>query len=91
MGVASVGGNFTMVVRYANGASSAQYLKVQVNGATVMNGASDFFDFPPTGGWDSWGTRTINFAATSAPTVKLMGGGSAKKGPKVDVAWIQFQ
>ena len=89
--LAGSGGNLSVVVRYSNGTSGNLFLKVQVNNATVMNGSSEYFEFAPTGGWNTFSTRTVSFSASSAPTVKLVGGGSAKKGPRVDVAWIQFQ
>jgi hypothetical protein len=89
--LANTAGAYSLVVRYANGSTSPVYLKVQVNNVTIKNGSSDYYDFAPTGSWDSWSTRTLSFTAASAPTVKLVGGGSAKKGPKVDVTWIQFQ
>lgn len=86
----SVAGSYVLEVRYANGSSSNKWIKVQVNGATVMNGASSYWDFAPTGGWDSWATRGIPVSLPSSNTISLVGGGKSKLGPLVDLVFINF-
>jgi hypothetical protein len=75
-------GNYLMDVRYANGSTVTQYLKIQINSTTVMNGASDKWSFPPTGGSDTWGQVSIPASIAANATLWLKGTGTA--GPRVD-------
>jgi hypothetical protein len=86
----SAAGEYALEVRYANGSAGPLSLKVQVNGATVMNGASQYWDFETTGGWDSWALRTIPVTLPASNIITLVGGGGANPGPKVDLAWVRF-
>ncbi|WP_237305054.1 GDSL-type esterase/lipase family protein [Streptomyces qaidamensis] len=46
-------GTATLAIRYANGSTTARPAAVMVNGVTVLSTS-----FEPTGGWNSWTTKT---------------------------------
>jgi hypothetical protein len=77
-------------VRYANGGTATGNLRVQVGTVNVMNGTSANWDFPVTGSWSTWKTRTIPANLTANATIKLMGPTSGAA-PKVDVVSIRAQ
>ena len=70
----------TLTVRYANGGTVSRPLDISVNGKVVAAGKA----FPPTGGWDTWGTVTLTVAlGTGTNIVRATAGGSGG-GPNVD-------
>ncbi len=75
-------GSYLMDVRYANGSTVTQYLKIQIDSTTVMNGASDKWSFPPTGGSDTWAQVSIPASIAANATLWLKGTGTT--GPRVD-------
>jgi hypothetical protein len=75
-------------LRYSNGGSSTANLRLFINNVAVMNGSSANWDFPVTGGWSAWKTRSIAVSLPTGATIKLQGptsGGS----PKVDVVSVR--
>jgi hypothetical protein len=82
------GGAVYLDVRYQNSSTVAQSLRVQVNGAYVMNGSSQNWNFPPTG--SAWGTVSIPANLPAGGTVKLMSPASGR-GPKVEVVSLRAQ
>jgi len=83
-----VGGAVYLDVRYQNSSSASQNLRLQVNGAYVMNGSSQNWSFATTG--SSWGIRSIPVNLPAGATVKLMGPSSGR-GPKVEVVSLRVQ
>jgi hypothetical protein len=83
-------GSVALDVRYSNGGSSTANLRLFVNGAAVMNGSSANWDFPVTGGWGTWQTRTISVSLPINATVKLQGPASGAS-PKVDAVSVRAQ
>jgi hypothetical protein len=77
-------------VRYSNGGTAAANLRLQVAGVNVMNGTSANWDFPVTGSWGTWQTRTIPINLTANATIKFLGPTSGAA-PKVDVVSIRAQ
>ena len=70
----------TLTVRYANGGTVSRPLDISVNGKVVAAGKA----FPPTGGWDTWGTVTLTVAlGTGTNIVRATAGGSGG-GPNLD-------
>jgi len=82
------GGAVYLDVRYQNSTSAALNLRVQVNGAYVMNGSSQNWSFPPTG--SAWGVVSIPANVPTGGTVKLMSPASGR-GPKVEVVSVRVQ
>jgi hypothetical protein len=82
------GGPLFLDVRYQNSAASVAYLRVQVNGAYVMNGSSQNWSFPATG--SGWGIVSIPANLPPGATVKLMGPTSGKA-PRVEVVSVRLQ
>jgi hypothetical protein len=83
-----LGGAVVLDVRYQNSTTAAQSLRVQANGAYVMNGTSQSWDFPVTG--SNWAVRSIPLTMPAGATIKLMGPTSGK-GPKVEVVSLRVQ
>jgi hypothetical protein len=81
--------DYALDVRYANGSSSTANLRLLVNGTPVMNGASDRWTFPSTGGADVWRTRSIPVRIPAGATIQFMGAGTTA--PTVDSVAIRFQ
>ncbi|WP_426502719.1 CBM35 domain-containing protein [Dactylosporangium sp. McL0621] len=75
----AVAGQRTVIVRYANGTTSARPMAVSVNGAAPVT-----VSFPPTANWDTWAPAelTAPFAA-GANTVRLTAT-TANGGPNLD-------
>ncbi len=76
---ASVAGQYTLTLRYANGVASARPVAVSVNGA-----AAGTVQLAPTGNWDTW--RNMTIAASLRPgnnTIRLTSTTSSA-GPNVD-------
>jgi hypothetical protein len=82
------GGAVYLDVRYQNATAAAQNLRVQVNGAFVMNAGSQNWSFPVTG--SAWAVRSIPVTLPAGGMVKLMGPTSGK-GPKVEVVSLRAQ
>jgi len=82
------GGLVYLDVRYQNATVSTQNLRVQVNGAAVLDGGNPSWSFPATG--SGWGIRTIPVNLPANGMVKLMGPPSGK-GPKVEVVSLRAQ
>jgi hypothetical protein len=81
-GVAGDGTGASLVFHYANGSSTSgdnRTCTLTVNGV-----AQGDIDFPPTGGWSTWGTVTANvtLANHSTNTIRITVKGSG--GPNVD-------
>ncbi|WP_199621404.1 carbohydrate-binding protein [Paenibacillus alkalitolerans] len=71
---ASAAGTYALTFRYANGGSGDRPLKITVNGSVVNSGLS----FPPTGGWSTWSTVSINASLnTGTNTVRATAIGSS--------------
>jgi hypothetical protein len=87
---AGVAGNVILDIRYANGNAASSSLKVMVNTTTVMNGSSASWNFPATGSWSVWGTRSVPVSMPSTATIKLIGV-SGQTAPRVDVVSIRTQ
>jgi hypothetical protein len=81
-------GNVYLDVRYSNGGTSTANLRLFVNSTAVLNGSSANWDFPVTGSWSSWSTRTIAATLPLGATVKLQGPASGAA-PKVDVVSVR--
>jgi hypothetical protein len=77
-------------VRYANGGTATGNLRIQMSGVNVMNGSSANWDFPVTGSWSTWKTRSIPVNLVANATIKLMGPTSGAA-PKVDAVSIRMQ
>jgi hypothetical protein len=82
------GGAVYLDVRYQNATKAAQNLRLQANGAFVMNGASQNWSFPVTG--TGWSTVSIPVNLPAGATIKLMGP-STGKGPRVEVVSLRVQ
>jgi hypothetical protein len=90
-------GSYLLDVRYANGATTKNgspvttYLQIKVNGAVVQNGSSALWDFPPTGGADTWSTRTIPVTLSSnGSTISLVGPGRGVIAPPIDLVSLRL-
>jgi hypothetical protein len=88
--IGTASGSVVLDVRYSNGGTSTAGLRVFVNGTAVMNGSSPNWDFPVTGGWASWNTRSIPASLPAGATIKLQGPTSGLA-PKVDVLSVRAQ
>jgi hypothetical protein len=83
-----VGGAVFLDVRYQNSSTAAEVLRMQVNGAFVMNGSSQNWSFPPTG--SGWGIVSIPVNLPAGAMLKLMGPTSGQ-GPRVEVVSLRVQ
>ncbi|MEU6250315.1 carbohydrate-binding protein [Glycomyces sp. NPDC047010] len=71
---ASAAGTATLSIRYAHGATDTRSANIVVNGTTVQSGA----DFPATGAWTTWTTKTVNVTLNAGSnTVRLAAATSA--------------
>src|SRR3954467_13859960 len=52
---AATAGTADVVLRYANGTTTARPMNIALNGTVVSSGLT----FPGTGNWDTWQTRTV--------------------------------
>jgi len=79
-----------MDVRYANASATAQNLRVMVGTTSfgyVMNGTSQNWSLPTTGGAGIWKVRTIGpFDLPASAAVKLVGPAAGSFGARIDVA-----
>ncbi|GII82907.1 hypothetical protein Ssi03_08970 [Sphaerisporangium siamense] len=77
---AATAGTVGLTYRYANGTTGDLPLDITVNGVPAASGVS----FPPTGGWGTWQTRTVN-ATLKAGTNKVRAiATTAGGGPNLD-------
>jgi hypothetical protein len=84
-------GNVWLDIRY-NSATTTTKLRVQVNGAAVMNGASQDWSFPSTGNSSTWKVVSIPAVLPPNAKVKLLGATSTSAGaPKVDVVSLRVR
>jgi hypothetical protein len=86
-------GDYVLDIRYSNGTLSkgigtTGYLSIQVNGVTVKNGTSDRWDFPYTGGFEAWATRSIPLTIPAGATITFRGTGAAA--PRLDVVALRL-
>jgi hypothetical protein len=70
----------TLSIRYANGSGLSRPMNVLVNGSV----AAWNVDFPPTGNWDTWQTRSVTIQlARGKATIRVIAT-SGNGGPNVD-------
>jgi len=75
-------------VRYQNNTTATKNLRLQINGAYVMNGSSQNWTFAPTG--SGWAVRSIPVNLPVNAMVKLIGPTSGM-GPRVEVVSLRVQ
>jgi hypothetical protein len=88
-GFVQAAGTYTLDVRYANGGTGPAYLQILVDGVPAANGTATKWDFPRTGGNDTWGTRSIRVTVKAGSTVTLRGA-AGFVAPRVDAVSLKF-
>jgi glucose/arabinose dehydrogenase len=82
---AATTGNGTLVVRFANGATTDRPMNIVVNGVAAVAAQP----FPATGAWTTWQTVTIvTHLRTGANTVRLASA-TATGGPNIDAIDVE--
>jgi glucose/arabinose dehydrogenase len=73
---------YSLEFRYANGSTTAgdnRAMNVSVNGTVVTSA-----NFPPTGGWDTWSTVTVNATLPAGTAAVRATATTATGGPNLD-------